>query len=207
MKKFILIVIIGAFFTSLASAQTNFLPDYAAGIKGGADYSMFPGVNNVHNKNQFGYIGGFWGRFGGQGLFFQPELYYAARNVFSSEIHNGVYYTDNAKFTSVDIPLLIGSKSGDAKFGFRFYTGPVLSLAITKHEDFLNSSIPTHYNYKDENYSWQLGAGIDVNAFSIDIRYEAGINGVPYGSNPTTTHTRLNMVNVTLAYSLFTDYN
>ena len=207
MKKFILIVVTCAFVTNLASAQTNYIPTYSAGIKGGADYSMFPGSGDVHNKNQFGYIGGFWGRIGGKGLFFQPELYYTSRNVTASQLSGGVLYLDNAQFTSVDVPLLVGGKVGDANIGARFYTGPVLSLAISKWENFFpnNSNLATHFNYHDENIAWQFGAGVDISSFSLDVRYEYGINKVPFGPTKTSS-TRLNMVNLTLAYTLFTAY-
>lgn len=207
MKKLILMLTICALFTSMASAQTNYLPTFQFGLKGGADYSMFPALDGLHNKGQVGYIGGFWARFGGKGLYFQPELYGISRNTFVTQTRNGILYRNNAKFVAADVPLLVGKKIGTSDFGVRFYTGPVVSLALSKRQDFLQTSLATHLNYKDENFAWTLGAGVDVNALSIDIRYEAGINGVSYGPSPPNSRTHLNLVNITLAYSLFSDNN
>lgn len=205
MRRFLLVVSICVFFTGLASAQTNYLPSIQAGLKGGADYSMFPAADGLHNKNEFGYIGGFWARFGGQGLFFQPELYYVSRNFTTSQVYQGFTYTDHSKFTSMDVPLLVGYKEGNIKMGFRFYTGPVPSFSISKFQSFLATSAATHVNYKDINYSWQFGGGVDIHDFSLDVRYELGLSKIPYGT-VQTANTHFNLVNITLSYSIFSDY-
>jgi len=187
------------------SAQTNYLPDFQAGIKAGADYSLFPSPDGAHNKGGFGYIGGGWARFGGAGLFFQPELYVASENLTVTQLADNNLFVNHAKFIDGDVALLVGNKVGNVNAGFRFYTGPVLSFAMSKRQSFTNATLTSDLNYPDPNYSWQLGAGVDLKQFSFDVRYEAGINKVPYGTS-TTLHTRLNMVNITLSYSLFSDY-
>ena len=186
MKKLILTFIIGVFFTGIVSAQTNYLPGFQAGIKAGADYSLFPSPDGAHNKGDFGYIGGAWARFGGAGFFFQPELYLKSTSLTVTQVADAHTFINNGRFLNGDMPLLVGEKMGNANAGFRFYTGPDL-------------------NYHDLNYEWQLGIGADIKQFSFDIRYEAGLNKVAYGTS-TTLHTRLNMVNITLSYSLFSDY-
>jgi Outer membrane protein beta-barrel domain len=205
MKKLILTLIIGAFCTSLVSAQTNYLPNLQVGIKAGGDYSLFPSPEGAHNKGGFGYIGGGWARFGGAGLFFQPELYATSKNLTVTQLADGNTFINHGAFTNIDVPLLVGNKVGNVNAGFRFYTGPVISFAIAKRQSFTNATLTSDLNYHDMNYAWQLGAGVDLKQFSLDVRYEAGINKVPYGTS-TTLHTRLNMVNITLSYSLFSDY-
>jgi hypothetical protein len=205
MKKLILTIIIGVFFTGIVSAQTNYLPGFQAGIKAGADYSLFPSPDGAHNKGEFGYIGGGWARIGGAGLFFQPELYVASKNLTVTQLADDNLFINHGTFTNIDIPLLVGNKVGNVNAGFRFYTGPVISFAIAKRQSFTNATLTSDLNYHDMNYAWQLGAGVDLKQFSLDVRYEAGINKVPYGTS-TTLHTRLNMVNITLSYSLFSDY-
>jgi len=206
MKKLILTIIIGVFFTGFVSAQTNYLPDIQAGIKAGADYSLFPSPDGAHNKGGFGYIGGGWARFGGAGLFFQPELYVKSTSLTVTQIADDHTFINNGRFINGDLPLLIGEKMGNANAGFRFYTGPVLSFALSKRQSFTNATLTSDLNYHDLNYAWQLGIGADVKQFSFDIRYEAGLNKVPYGTS-TTLHTRLNLVNITLSYSIFSDYS
>jgi len=205
MKKLILTIIIGVFFTGFVSAQTSYLPDFQAGIKTGADYSMFPSPDGAHNKNEFGYIGGGWARFGGKGFFFQPELYLKSSSLMVTQVADDHTFINNARFLNGDVPLLVGEKMGNANAGFRFYTGPVISYALAKRQAFTNATLTSDLNYHDLNYEWQLGIGADVKQFSFDIRYEAGLNKVAYGTS-TTLHTRLNMVNITISYSLFSDY-
>lgn len=205
MKKLILTVIIGVFFTGFVSAQTNYLPDIQAGIKAGADYSLFPSPDGVHNKGDFGFIGGGWARFGGSGFFFQPELYLKSISLTVTQVADAHTFINNGRFLNGDMPLLVGEKIGNVNAGFRFYTGPVISYALAKRQAFTNATLTSDLNYQDLNYEWQLGIGADIKQFSFDIRYEAGLNKVPYGTS-TTLHTRLNMVNITLSYSLFSDY-
>ena len=205
MKKLILTFIIGVFFTGIVSAQTNYLPGFQAGIKAGADYSLFPSPDGAHNKGDFGYIGGAWARFGGAGFFFQPELYLKSTSLTVTQVADAHTFINKGRFLNVDMPLLVGEKMGNANAGFRFYTGPVISYALAKRQAFTNATLTSDLNYHDLNYEWQLGIGADIKQFSFDIRYEAGLNKVAYGTS-TTLHTRLNMVNITLSYSLFSDY-
>ena len=105
-----------------------------------------------------------------------------------------------AKFTSIDVPLLIGAKVGAFGFGARFYTGPLVSLAIDKSQSFSQAAgNAIALNYRDQNFAWQFGAGLDIQKISIDLRYEAGITNQNYGSSQT----RVSLFNLSLAYRLF----
>jgi hypothetical protein len=200
MKKAMLTFAFCLFFAGLASAQ--FIPSFQFGMKGGADFSTFPAYNDYHNKGQVGYIGGFWARIGALGFNFQPELYVTGTNVNVADNAGNV---NRAKFTSVDVPLLFGTKIGGVDFGGRFYTGPLISYAIIKNQGFgQTSNQAVRLDYRDENYAWQIGAGIDIKSLSIDLRYEAGINKVGYG--PTdSSNTRLNLFSLSLSYSLYSE--
>ena len=115
----------------------------------------------------------------------------------------------NSRYTTADVPLLFGGKFGDQRFSVRVYTGPVLSLAISKVQAFTQDNIyPQRLDYKDENVAWQFGAGITVSKFTIDARYEAGITKVGYGAGidatgVQTSSTHLNIISLTIGYRLF----
>lgn len=131
-------------------------------------------------------------RFGALGFNFQPEAYVTSKNITVDGIQS--------KFTSVDVPLLFGGKVGAFGFGARFYTGPVVSFAINKDQNYGNvAGSLAHLNYKDQNYAWQLGTGIDIRSLSVDLRYEAGLSKQEYG--PNSSH--INLFNLSLAYKLF----
>jgi hypothetical protein len=82
----------------------------------------------------------------------------------------------------------------------------VLSLAISKVQSFTQDNTePQRLDYKDENLSWQLGAGVTFKAFTIDARYEYGINSVGYGPAPNSS-THMNVMSLSIGYTLFSSY-
>ncbi|SDT29463.1 Outer membrane protein beta-barrel domain-containing protein [Mucilaginibacter mallensis] len=201
MKKIILTLLICSVFTGFASAQV--IPNFEFGVKGGMNLAAFPQSGVFNNSNQAGYVGGVWARFGALGFNFQPELYLTGKDVNTSYSDNNQVYTNKVKFTSLDLPLLFGGKIGAFGFGARFYTGPVVSFAINKDQTLSDAAHNAGtLEFKNQNYAWQFGGGVDIRSLSIDLRYEAGLNKVAYGS-ADDSHTRINLFSLTLAYKLF----
>jgi hypothetical protein len=194
MKKFILSIFIlsAAIFT--AGAQT--LPSFQFGLKGGVNLSSISTDNIAANaNNQAGYLAGAWARFGALGFNFQPEAYFTKKSVDVTS--NGI--ETRANFTSIDVPLLFGVKVGALGIGARFYTGPVVSFAVNKDQSFSQAASQAQaLNYKDQNFAWQAGAGLDLKALSFDLRYEAGITKQDY----STGQTRINLFSLSVAYRL-----
>jgi len=195
MKKLILAVIIFTGAISFASAQI--LPSFQFGVKGGVNLTgLSNGNGTFSSSNQAGYLAGFWARFGALGFNFQPEMYVTAKDVNISA--NGG--ETQAKFTSIDVPLLFGGKVGAFGVGGRFYTGPVVSFAVNKDQSFIDAAGKAGtLNYHDQNYAWQFGVGLDIKKISFDLRYEAGLSNQYYG----TAQTKASLFNFTLAYRLF----
>ncbi|MCC8426990.1 porin family protein [Mucilaginibacter sp. UR6-11] len=190
MKKLLLTLTICLAAISFSNAQV--LPSFQFGVKGGINLTSLSKSGTFNTSNQAGYLGGVWARFGALGFNFQPEAYITSKNVTVDGI--------KAKFTSVDVPLLFGGKIGAFGFGGRFYTGPVVSFAINKDQNYNDAaSKATSLDYKDQNYAWQIGAGADIRSLSVDLRYEAGLSKQNYGAGST----RINLFNLSLAYKLF----
>jgi hypothetical protein len=190
MKKIIFILSICLITAYSSSAQV--IPSFQFGIKGGMNLTSLSKSGTFNTSNQAGYLGGVWMRFGALGFNFQPEVYATSKNVTVEGI--------KAKFTSLDVPLLVGGKVGAFGFGARFYTGPVVSFAINKDQNYSNAtSNILKLNYNDQNYAWQIGTGIDIRSLSVDLRYEAGLSKQSYG----TGSTKINLFNLSLAYKLF----
>ncbi|NCD72217.1 porin family protein [Mucilaginibacter agri] len=201
MKKITLLLIAVTFMVTGATAQL--LPTFQFGIKGGVNLSNISTSGNVFNNlntdNRAGFLGGVWARVGGAGIHFQPELYYTSKNVTFTEgaVQN------KAEFKSIDVPLLVGTRIGAGPLGVRFNTGPLVSFAIDKTQDISGVITNDVYNlhYKNQNYAWQFGAGLDIRSISFDFRYELGLNKVDnYADN---AHAKINMFNLTVAYRLF----
>jgi len=196
MRKLLLTSIIFIVAVSFSSAQL--LPSFQFGVKGGLNLSSLQATTaaTFSSSNQAGYLAGFWARIGALGFNFQPEMYLTSKDVDVSA--NGGETT--AKFTSIDVPLLFGGKIGAFGIGGRFYTGPLISFAINKDQNFSGAvDKATSLDYQDQNFAWQFGIGLDIKKISFDLRYEAGLTKQDYGSGQT----RVNLFNLTLAYSLF----
>ncbi|WP_214070436.1 outer membrane beta-barrel protein [Mucilaginibacter sp. dw_454] len=190
MKKILLIVAVAI--TTGFTSQAQIIPSFAFGIKGGMNLTNLSKSGTFNSSNQAGYLGGIWARFGALGFNFQPEAYVTGKNVTVDGIKQ--------KFTSVDVPLLFGGKVGAFGFGARFYTGPMVSFAINKDQNYDDAaSNITRLNYKNQNYAWQLGTGIDIRSLSVDLRYEAGLSKQNYGAGST----KINLFNLSLAYKIF----
>ncbi|MEO8885379.1 MAG: porin family protein [Mucilaginibacter sp.] len=194
MKKISITLVI--FLAIIYSASAQLIPKIQFGIKGGMNLTSISKSGTFDANNQAGYLGGIWARFGALGFNFQPEAYVTSKNVNVTD-NTG---TTTAKFTSVDVPLLFGGKVGAFGLGARFYTGPVVSFAINKDQSYSSAaSSITKLDYKDQNYAWQIGTGVDIRSLSVDLRYEAGLSKQNYGAGST----KINLFNLTLGYKLF----
>jgi len=194
MKKLILSIFIA--FAAIFSAGAQVLPNFQLGLKGGVNLSGISTSDVVANaNNQAGYLAGAWARFGALGFNFQPEAYFTKKSVDITSAAGEA----KANFTSVDVPLLFGAKIGALGVGARFYTGPVVSFAINKSQSFSQAATAAAaLNYKNQNFAWQAGAGLDLKAISFDLRYELCITKQSYN----TCETRINMFSLAIAYRL-----
>jgi hypothetical protein len=194
MKKILLTAVI--LFSKIALASAQLIPSFQFGIKGGMNLTDLSHTGTFNSSNQAGYLGGIWMRFGALGFNFQPEAYVTGKDV---NVDNNGSLT-RAKFTSLDVPLLVGAKVGAFGLGARFYTGPVVSFALNKDQSFSQAAGDIiHLNYNNQNYAWQFGTGLDIRKISIDLRYEAGLSQVSY----QTGNTHINLFNLSLAYKIF----
>ncbi|WP_442588544.1 porin family protein [Pedobacter sp. AW31-3R] len=195
MKKIILSI---AFMCLCVTAFGQILPTFQLGIKGGANLSKFSTENTFSSENKAGYYAGLWARIGGAGVHFQPELYLSGKNTSLESREGGI---DDVKFTSLDVPLLIGTKIGAAGIGVRFNTGPVVSFLLDKEQSIGDAAgNAVRGRFKDQVYAWQFGAGLDVGSVGIDLRYERGLSKI---GKDGYNDTKLNLFTLGLAFKLF----
>lgn len=198
MKKTLLILAV--VFATAFSSKAQIIPSFAFGVKGGMNLTSISKTGTFAADNQAGYLGGIWARFGALGFNFQPEAYVTGKNITIDGVKQ--------KFTSVDVPLLVGGKVGAFGFGARFYTGPLVSFAINKDQNYGSAAGNiAHLNYKNQNYAWQVGAGIDIRSLSVDLRYEAGLSKQNYTEQNAQGYnvgsTKIKLFNLSLAYKIF----
>ncbi|MBU2649797.1 MAG: PorT family protein [Bacteroidetes bacterium] len=150
----------------------------------------------------------------GKKIYVQPEVMFKTQNskfnVDTKDAQGNVIDVDyKVKMKTIDIPVMIGAKLIDAKvFNIRIMTGPVISMLANKEIDTDEKYKDTFLNeddFKNANWYWGFGAGVDVLMFTLDVRYNLGLNDIYDGKiNNTDINPELkaNLFNVTLGWKI-----
>lgn len=203
MKKTILSICVLLATSVAASAQL--LPSFNLGLKGGVNFSEL-NSDALTSSNRTGYLIGAWARLGGAGLHFQPELYLTGKGskvdaIEVSPSGGSVAVDGKVNFTSLDLPLLIGTRIGVGPIGARLHAGPLVSFIIDKNENIGDqfSQVVDPSTYKDQAFALTGGAGIDIGQISLDLRYEHGLTNV---SKSDAYDQKLRLFNLSLGFKI-----
>ncbi|WP_291402951.1 porin family protein [Daejeonella sp.] len=181
MKKTILFTCLLALSGLSTMAQSS---KFTFGIKGGVNYSNLKTKDDLTNENSIlGYQAGIFARVGGAGLYFQPELYLGTKGNEYTGIQTNGSITDvkgEIKFTTLDVPLLVGTSIGTSKLNLRFMGGPIISFILDEDNSLgaAYNQVSDFGNYKNQTLGLQAGAGIDLGNLTFDARYEAGLSNI-----------------------------
>ncbi|MBO9672962.1 MAG: PorT family protein [Sphingobacteriaceae bacterium] len=179
-----------------ASAQV--LPSFQLGVKAGANFSKFNSDNTFSSENRTGFYGGLWARIGAAGIHFQPELYVSGKT--ANLVSDATGEVNKVRFTSLDVPLLVGTKFGAAGIGVRLNTGPMFSLILDENQSFSQAAGSVfRADFKNQALAWQFGAGLDIKKLSFDARYELGLSKINKSGYPGT---KLNLFTIGLGYRI-----
>ncbi|WP_421829987.1 porin family protein [Larkinella sp.] len=210
---------------------------FSIGIKGGVNLSQFtmgdfvttrlnangtPQVNvsgqviRDNLKESFdsktGWVYGIYTRFG-KNIYIQPELLVSSKGGSFNIVRdiNGQPTTETVsiKTTNFDVPILLGLKGGP----IRVVAGPIVSFRISDDqklrdalEDYTSGSL--NNALAKATYGYQVGLGLDLGRFGIDVRREGSLSDVASvnlggDANSAQFSQRLKSWQVTLAMRLF----
>jgi len=175
------------------------LPTFQLGVKGGMNLAKFKTKDTFSSDNKGGYYGGIWARIGAAGIHLQPELYLSGKN---SNLVTTTGQENSVKFTSLDVPVLVGTKFGAAGVGLRLNTGPVFTFLLNEDQSF-GQAASSAFNgkFKEKALAWQFGLGLDIGKLSVDGRYETGLSQInSAGGYPTT---KLNLYTIGIGFRVF----
>lgn len=195
MKKFLPALLLS--FGTATIAQAQVLPSFEIGLKGALNYTKLKGDSYLDSENKAGYQAGLYSRIGVLGFHVQPEIYITGKN---TKVNIGDAASGNIKFTSVDIPVLLGKRFGLGPIGARIQTGPVFSFITSDKEDNSIKDALKFSEYKKSSTAWAFGAGIDLSSLRVDLRYELGLNDIAKGGEASQ---KINMWSIGLGYRLF----
>jgi hypothetical protein len=146
-----------------------FAGTFDLGVKIGYNSSKLTTDMSTFTANpQGGYNFGAFGRFGGKRFYFNPEFLYV---VNSGGFTLGAT-TDAVKMKSIQVPLLLGLNILNLKVArINAFTGPAVSFSSGYESDHNLA-----YNLNKSSWDYQLGAGIDILIFTLDVRYSWGLS-------------------------------
>ena len=130
-----------------------------------------------NSKSTTGIVGGAFFRFGKK-IFIQPELLFSAKGGSFDVIRSGLASQQiDVRFTTLDVPVLIGFKLGP----LRLNAGPMASLTISNSQslkDALNqyTSQSIDNTFKQAVFGYQAGVGLTLAGLQLDVRYEGNLS-------------------------------
>lgn len=193
---------------------------FRLGIKGGVNLARLETdglvtLNGAVIKDQLlasletkqSYVGGLYARLG-RTIFIEPEVLVSTKG--GSVYIPGLSQTKQFTFTNIDVPVLLGFRW---KL-FHAMAGPVASYTLktdTELNDLINMVTQKYVGTTAEiasktSFSYQVGGGIDLLGFTLDVRYEGNLSQltktlpIPTG---ITFSPKLNLYQVTLGYKIF----
>jgi len=201
MKRYFIIAFLVT--ATIFGANAQLLPTFQLGLKGALNFSTLrtDDGNWLDGSARTGYQAGVWARIGGAGVHFQPELYFTGKSS-KAEFENpaGGNVTANVTFTSLDLPLLLGTRIGLGPVGFRVQAGPVVSFVVDKGIGQAFQNVDDFNNYKNQAWAVTGGIGVDISKFRADLRYEHGLSNLSEDGNRSQ---KVNLWSLGVGYRLF----
>lgn len=191
MKKIYLSVLILAATVFTASAQLA--PTFQFGLKGGANFATINDIS-LSSSTRTGYQFGVWTRLGAAGLHVQPELYVTSKGA-SLKGDDG-----KINLTSLDLPILLGTRIGLGPIAARIQAGPIVSFVIDDESKFGDAigEVWKVKEYKNQSFGLTGGVGVDIMKLRADLRYEHGLSDVYKGDNG-----KMSLWTLSIGYRLF----
>jgi hypothetical protein len=174
MKKYLLSAAALLIISISAQAQSS-----TFGIKGGINFSKI-NSDNLNESTVTGYQAGLFARFGSS-FYVQPEVYVASSGGKVNGNVGTAAYNGDIKFTTLNVPLLLGKSFGDENLNFRLMVGPVYSYIMDQDKNFsanFSGAYADFGNYNNSTLGYQAGAGVDIGPITADVRYEGGLTEI-----------------------------
>lgn len=175
MKKLVFTVL------TLTLINVSFAQKVDFGAKAGLNYNfggklsevIHQAGNNIENittgaKDKAGFHIGMWSKFHVLGFYIRPEIVYTElNNTYGRNDVNNRNDTD-LKTKKMDMPILLGIK---VLGPLHIFAGP--SLQYILKSDFSVSDV-NDLKTNDFSVGLQMGAGLELGKFGVDVRWEKG---------------------------------
>ncbi|MBS4058787.1 MAG: PorT family protein [Bacteroidetes bacterium] len=178
MKKLFLLFV-GLLLINIASAQFSIGPKI-----GYMSTKLSTDINEIESDLKDGLIFGAFVRLGDK-FYIQPEInWYTSSTVFKRpQLQSLSPFEQEIKLDNIQIPLFVGVKLLDLKLVNLRATGGVTanfvvnkSISTFDGDNYINPIKESDIN--DIHWGLQVGAGVDVLMFTLDVQYIAGMSKI-----------------------------
>ncbi|WP_290967032.1 porin family protein [Flavobacterium sp.] len=189
MNMYKLLLLTTIFLLGLISSKINAQSAFPVhlGIKGGSNYSELPVSDDFSSKYAVGYFGGVMARFDYKRFYIQNEILYSEKSSKIEETTSSV--SKNAKWKSIEVPLVVGYKVIDySTINVRVFAGGIYSYVLDENFTSINQLKNAYGKFDKSNIGYQVGAGVEVWKFTVDLTYQGGLNNVSksFSSKPNS---------------------
>ena len=176
---------------------------FTIGIKVGYNASkLSTNIDSVKTNFKSGFQIGAFARIGKR-FYLQPELYYTTQGgVFTSNVTN---WKQNVKIGSMNVPVLVGFQLIKGEFvNLRILAGPAASFVVNKSVTEAGGVTGpiTNADLNSVNWSIQAGGGVDLWKFTLDVRYQFGLNELIKNVQNYTFDSKNNVWVVSLGFKI-----
>ncbi len=169
-------------------------------------------TDSITNGLKSNFVAGVFFRFG-QKIYVQPEINWLTQgSVFKyPSIGSLSPIEQNIKLNTIQVPLNIGWRIINLEVvNIRIFAGVlanfVTNTTITTSGGDPNyyDALPTEDDFGKTQWQWDVGAGVDVLMFAIDVKYMGGINNIlhDFSIGETTISSKSNLFMVTLGWKI-----
>lgn len=171
--------------------------------------------SSVVDESEMGYAGGVFLRLNGQGKgFIHSEAMFSFNSTGMSTSTQDEIIVETVTFTSesasLNVPIYYGRNLVCTPiFKVRAFTGPsfewdLKSTTSAKRDGVDVSNVDNEVDLDNFDWSWAVGAGVEVFMFSLDARYCFNLKGVDGSAGAQNSFSqKTNMVEFTLGFKLF----
>ncbi len=150
----------------------------------------------------------------GKKVYLQPEInWYTSGTVFKKvSIGSLSPFEQEVTLRNVQIPVFVGLRLIDLKLvNIRAMAGPTANIVVDKKIETTQTGNYTEpikdTDIKDLHWGFQLGAGVDVLMFTLDVQYMIGLNNligtIDVGGSPVQFDSKKNGFVVSLGWKIF----
>ncbi len=207
MKK-LLIFLIAVSTATLSYGQLHFGPQI-----GYTASNLTINQDSITNSLQSNFLLGAFVRLGKK-VYLQPEVnYYTQGSVFKTPSIGGLSPLEQEiKLKSLQVPLNVGWRMINLEIvNIRLFGGAVANFVLDKQinttsgnaDDYETALVPEDFN--DINWQFDVGVGVDVLMFAVDVKYVGGLSNVlkDVNFNGNTVSSKSNLFVVTLGWKIF----